>query len=194
MFSRRICGMQNAWAHCLELSSSWVAFLKLIIRCCTSCCRDQDLSHCRSCCCIVTSFKLVSPVAVFVAFIGTWKCEKLEVGTTVNWDRKLLIVEAGPSFEIGTENRSKSDLLFVSDFWGFVEKFTWARDVWLLLARHSALRMQRRGHRWVDNQVFRWLGSIKWIKWIKRIKWALCPRELRKPLGEFKKQKFLLAD
>ena len=47
---------------------------------------------------IVTSFKLVRPVAVFVAFVGTWKCEKLEVGTTVNWDRKLLNVEAGPSF------------------------------------------------------------------------------------------------
>jgi hypothetical protein len=42
--------------------------------------------------------------------------EKLEVGTTVNWDRKLLIVEAGPSFEIGTANHSKADMSFVSDF------------------------------------------------------------------------------
>ena len=28
-------------------------------------------------------------------------------------------------------------------------------NVWLLLARHSALRMQGKGYRWVDNQVFR---------------------------------------
>ncbi len=74
---------------------------------------------------IFTSFKLVSPVAVLVAFIGTWKCEKIEVGTTVNWDRKLLIVDAGTSFGIGTENHSKADLSFVSDFKEIVQKLEW---------------------------------------------------------------------
>ena len=44
------------------------------------------------------------------------KCEKLEVGTTLNWDKKLLIVEAGTSFGFGTENRLKAELSFVSDF------------------------------------------------------------------------------
>ncbi len=44
--------MQNAWALCFVLSSSCIAFVKLIfwrICCCTSCC--GDLSHCRISCC-----------------------------------------------------------------------------------------------------------------------------------------------
>ena len=57
---------------------------------------------------------------VLVAFVGMRKCKKLEVGTTVNWDRKLLIIEAGTSFGNGTDNRSKVELSFVSDFRGFV--------------------------------------------------------------------------
>ncbi len=34
-----------------------------------------------------------------------------------------LIHDTMPSFEIGTENRLKANLSFVSDFRGFVEKF-----------------------------------------------------------------------
>jgi hypothetical protein len=33
------------------------------------------------------------------------------------------VVEAGTSFGIGTDNRLKAELSFVSDFQGFVEKF-----------------------------------------------------------------------
>jgi hypothetical protein len=40
-----------------------------------------------------------------------------------------------------------------------------------------------KGYQWVGNQVFR-LGLRQ--ESIKSIKWGLCPRELRKPLGEFK--------
>jgi len=46
---------------------------------------------------------------------GLESLSQLLFGTTVDWDRKLLVVEAGPSFEIGTENRPKADLSFVSD-------------------------------------------------------------------------------
>ena len=52
--------------------------------------------------------------------LGHESARKLEVGTTVNWDGKLLLVEAGMSFGIGTDNCSKVELSFVSDFQGFV--------------------------------------------------------------------------
>jgi hypothetical protein len=48
------------------------------------------------------------------------KCKKVEVSTAINWDRKMLIKEAGLSCGIGTESCLKAELLFVSDFRGFV--------------------------------------------------------------------------
>jgi hypothetical protein len=78
------------------------------------CCRE--MSHCCNClciccggmsccCCYIIQTGLVgiivnpegSPEAVLVAYFDMRKCKKLEDGTTVNWDRKLLIIEAGPS-------------------------------------------------------------------------------------------------
>jgi hypothetical protein len=49
MVSRQFCGMQKAWAHCIELSSSCFAFLELIFWRVRSC-SCGNLSHCRSCC------------------------------------------------------------------------------------------------------------------------------------------------
>jgi hypothetical protein len=69
---RFLGGMQNAWASCLVLSSSCFALVDLICRCVRSC-SCGDLRHCCSCCCSrCGSFKLVSPVAVHVAFVGTY--------------------------------------------------------------------------------------------------------------------------
>ena len=144
-------GMQNAWASFLVVNLSCFALVDLIfwrVCCCSSCCRD--LSHCRSFCCSrcgdMSNCYIIqtgeSSSGVLVAFVrtwkckelevgttfnvGTWKCEKLEVGTTINWDIILLIVEAETSFGVGTDNRSKVELSFDSDFWGFVLKFAWS--------------------------------------------------------------------
>ena len=59
---------------------------------------------------------------VLVAFIGTCKCQKLEIGTTVDWGRKLFIKEAGPLFGVGTENCLKAELSLDSDFRGIMDK------------------------------------------------------------------------
>jgi len=50
-------------------------------------------------------------------------------GTTINCDRKLLIVEAGTSFGIETENHLKVELSFVSDFRGFVYESSLDRSI-----------------------------------------------------------------
>jgi hypothetical protein len=93
------------------------------------------LSHCRSCWCsrcgdmsdcyIIQNGESSSGNCCIrwdVKVQETWSC------TTVDWDRKLLVVETGTSFGIGTDNRLKAELSFVSDFRGFVEKFAWSLD------------------------------------------------------------------
>ena len=127
--SRFLGGVQNACASCLVLSSSCFAIIELIFWCiCSYSC--GDLSHCRSCCCsccgdMTVCYVIQTGESSSGTYCIRWnvngKCEKLEVGTTLNWDKKLLIVEAGTSFGIGTENRLKAELSFVSDFRGFVK-------------------------------------------------------------------------
>ena len=101
MVSRQICGMQNALTHRLELSSSCFAFLELIfwrVRCCTSCCGDRDLSHCRSCCCsrcgdmsdcyVIQTGETSSGICCIcwdIKLLETWSCDCRDV----IWDRKL---------------------------------------------------------------------------------------------------------
>ena len=54
--------------------------------------------------------------SISVAIVGTLSCLKLEVVIAGMSFGTESCMKAGPSFGIGTENRLKADLSFVSDF------------------------------------------------------------------------------
>jgi hypothetical protein len=62
-------------------------------------------------------------ISISVAIVGTLSCLKLEVVIAGMSFGTESCMKAKTSFGIGTENRLKVELSFVSDFRGFVEKF-----------------------------------------------------------------------